>query len=252
MKKKDHMEQDMERRFWPTTEIRVGTGDEEKKLIGYAAVFNSLSQDLWGFREQITPGAFEKTIKKEDVRALWNHDPNFVLGRTKSKTLILEEDDRGLKVEITPPDTQWANDLMASIARKDVSQMSFGFNVITDSWEIKNGVNMRTLEEVRLIDVSPVTFPAYTATKIQARSLMKKVGIDIEGIDRVLVRIEHGLEVSQEDEAVLRAAIDKFTSLLPPVATNGEEENTGKPSLSVGLLRKKLDNKLKLIIGDLK
>ena len=77
-------------------EIRA---DEENKIVGYAAVFNQLYVDLGPFREKIAPGAFKKTIQEADVRALWNHDPNFVLGRTKSGTLKLQEDDKGLAIE---------------------------------------------------------------------------------------------------------------------------------------------------------
>jgi len=143
---------------------------EKPKIAGYAAVFNKLSQDLGGFRELIKPGAFAKTIQNADVRALWNHDPNYVLGRTKSGTLKLEEDETGLYIEIDPPDTQWARDLMESIRRGDVDQMSFGFRTVADSWRTENGETIRELLEVELFDVSPVTFPAYPQTSVGVRS----------------------------------------------------------------------------------
>lgn len=165
----------MEYRAFPLAgvEVRAGEGDSEPlKIVGHAAVFNSLSEDLGFFREKIAPGAFAKTIQEADVRALWNHDPNFVLGRTKSGTLKLAEDDKGLAVEITPPNTVWARDLMESIKRGDVDQMSFGFQVIKEEWEGDANNPIRVLKEVRLFDVSPVTFPAYTATDVQVRSLL--------------------------------------------------------------------------------
>ena len=144
------------------------------KIIGHAAVFNSLSEDLGGFREQISPGAFAEAIKKDDVRALWNHNPDFILGRNRSKTLTVSEDTKGLAIEIDPPDTQFARDLMVSIERGDVSQMSFAFSVRQNgqNWgKDDEGRVVRTLTNVRLFDVSPVTYPAYTQTDVAVRSM---------------------------------------------------------------------------------
>ena len=161
----------LERRYIGVEELRVDGEGDTPKIRGYAAVFNSLSEDLGGFREQIAPGAFKRTIKSADVRALWNHDPNYVLGRTRSKTLSLAEDDHGLAIEIDPPDTQWARDLMVSIRRKDITQMSFAFQTLKDEWDSEDQENeVRTLVKVRLFDVSPVTYPAYTATDVEVKS----------------------------------------------------------------------------------
>lgn len=156
-------------------QIRVERRDGEgSKIIGHAAVFNSLSDDLGGFREQIAPGAFTEAVKTDDIRALWNHDPNYVLGRNRSKTLRLSEDTKGLAIEIDPPDTQWARDLMISIERGDVSQMSFAFSVKPNgqNWgKDDDGKVVRTLTNVRLYDVSPVTYPAYQQTDVALRSM---------------------------------------------------------------------------------
>ncbi len=163
---------DFERRAY-TVEMRA-EGDSPK-LVGHAAVFNALSEEMYGFREKIDRGAFSKSIAESDVRALWNHDSSFVLGRKKAKTLELAEDERGLAVEINPPNTQWARDVITSIKRGDVDQMSFGFRVIRDRWDIDRSgdkeVLIRTLVEVRLFEVSPVTFPAYSQTDVSARAI---------------------------------------------------------------------------------
>ncbi len=160
------------RTFIGNFELRDDSGEDGvKKIVGHAAVFNSLSEDLGGFREQIAPGAFAKSLKNADVRALWNHDPNFVLGRNKAGTLQLREDKTGLAIEITPPDTQFARDLMVSMERGDVTQMSFGFRTVSDKWETKDGEDFRTLIEVDIFDVSPVTYPAYVQTDVALRSL---------------------------------------------------------------------------------
>jgi uncharacterized protein len=141
-------------------------GDEKPKIVGHAAVFDTPAE-IWGFEEIIRKGAFTEAIKKDDVRALWNHDPNYVLGRTKSGTLKLEEDDIGLKIENDPPETQWAKDLMVSMQRGDVDQMSFGFIVDEEKWSKRDGEpDLREILKARLFDVSPVTFPAYEETDV--------------------------------------------------------------------------------------
>ena len=154
------------------SEFRVEQREDGKKLIrGHAAVFNT-ETDLGWFRERIAPGAFSESIGKDDVRALFNHDENFILGRNKAGTLSMREDDRGLYVENEYPDTQAARDLVTSIERGDISQMSFGFQTIKDSWETEENAakDLRTLEKVKLWDVSPVTFPAYQETDVAVRS----------------------------------------------------------------------------------
>lgn len=144
------------------------------KIRGHAAVFNQLSQNLGGFVEKIAPGAFLDTIAKDDIRALWNHDDSLVLGRNTAGTLTLAEDAQGLYVEITPPDTQVGRDAIISIQRRDVTQMSFGFLVPEDGdmWEEMGYQQyVRTIIKATLFDVSPVTYPAYLQTDLEARSI---------------------------------------------------------------------------------
>lgn len=165
----------MERRIFGLSELRAEGEGEERKLTGYAAVFNQLSEPMWGMREKIRPGAFAKTIGEADIRACWNHNSDYVLGRTTNGTLSLREDDRGLWVEIRPPAASWADGFMESVRRKDVDQMSFGFETIRDYWEGEEGQQIRTLVEVKLYEVSPVTFPAYTQTEVSVRALRAEV-----------------------------------------------------------------------------
>ena len=145
---------------------------KKKKLKGYAARFNVVSDDLGGFREVIMPGAFDRAIKEEhDVRALWNHNSDMVLGRTKSGTLSLSVDDEGLQIEIDPPDTQAGRDAMTVVERGDVDQMSFAFRTITDNWRTEEKEVIRELVDLELLDISPVAYPAYPQSSISARAL---------------------------------------------------------------------------------
>lgn len=146
--------------------------DSNPLILGHAAVFNRLSENLGGFREQIEAGAFSDVLN-DDVRALFNHDHNLILGRTRSGTLRLSEDSEGLAYELDPPDTQLGRDLVVSLKRGDVNQSSFAFSVDEDNWEEDDdGVVIRTIIKVkRLYDVSPVTFPAYPDATVGLRSL---------------------------------------------------------------------------------
>jgi HK97 family phage prohead protease len=146
---------------------------KKKTIVGHAAVFNIVDGPSW-FREKIDPGAFAETIGQDDIRALFNHDKNLVLGRNKAGTLRLKEDDRGLWMEIDIPNTQLGQDLLVSVDRGDVSQASFAFSALDDAIETINGEEVRTLKRVKLWDVSPVTYPFYEATDIGLRSAKNK------------------------------------------------------------------------------
>lgn len=165
----------MEQRFLQATEVRTMDPEAEgqpKRLIGYAAVFNVLADIGGRFQERIAPGAFRSAIQDGDVRALWNHNSDFPLGRTKAGTLRLIEDDKGLRFENDLPDTTMGEDAKVSIQRGDVTGVSFGFEVPPggDEWAMIGGKKVRTITKVNLHEISPVTFPAYEATSVEARS----------------------------------------------------------------------------------
>lgn len=160
-------------------EIRMEAGESEtesRTIAGYAAVFDSDSQDLGGFTERIAPGAFANALNISDVRALFNHDPNHILARNTSGTLRLVEDATGLRYEFDAPNTTLGNDLLEMIKRGDVNQSSFGFTVQDDEWEERDGKVYRTIKQVkRLYDVSPVTYPAYPDASVGVRSMREKM-----------------------------------------------------------------------------
>lgn len=170
----------MERRAAKAGECRIeARADGGKMLVGYGAVFYRANDPgteykLWrGAVERIGRGAFDNALKrKDDVRGLFNHDANQVLGRTGSSTMRLAVDDKGLRYEIDLPDTQTANDVAASIARGDITGSSFSFSVDGEQWQrdAERETEIRTITDVHLYDVGPVTFPAYESSTTGVRA----------------------------------------------------------------------------------
>jgi HK97 family phage prohead protease len=171
-----------ERRFFNVAELRTSMDGAHQPFIeGHAAVFNQPSLEIFpfapGWREVIRPGAFATAIKTDDVRALINHNDDRLIGRVSNRTLMLEEDDVGLKVRIFPPDTSEARDLLTLIRGRYISQMSFGFRVAEDGEEIDRDAKLRAIKTIsNLYDVSPVTQPAYPTTDVGLRSRFGTVG----------------------------------------------------------------------------
>jgi uncharacterized protein len=149
---------------------RDETTPEERVIEGYFALYES-ETELWeGSYEIITKGAFENTITKNDIRALWNHNTQYVLGRNKNGSLQLKTDEKGLFGIIRLPSTQYANDLYELVQRGDIDQASFGFNILDeDLEELANGGYRWRINEIDLHEISVVTFPAYENTTVQAR-----------------------------------------------------------------------------------
>jgi hypothetical protein len=146
-------------------EIRAEQRGGKDYLVGHAANYGVLSEDLGGFRERIMRGAFSRALReKQDIRHLQNHDPSRVLGRTRAGTTVLTEDAAGLAFETCLPDTNYARDLAVVVARKDVDEMSFGFIAQKDRWISEAGADVRELLDVDLLDISTVTYPAYPGT----------------------------------------------------------------------------------------
>ena len=159
-------------RTFSVEDLELRMDHDEKRVIGYGAVFNSLSNDLGGFREYISKEAFEGRLE-DDVRFLINHD-GLPLARTTNGTLRLSVDEKGLRYEADMPDTTLSNDLMELLKNGTINQSSFAFIVEDDSWEVKDGVNIRTINKIsRLFDVSAVTYPAYeeASSSVALRSL---------------------------------------------------------------------------------
>jgi HK97 family phage prohead protease len=150
----------------------VRTVGEKTQIVGYGASFNVEAVIGGNFRERILPGAFTGLIGPgADVRSLFNHDSNFLLGRSTAGTLVLSEDATGLRYEVTPPASR--GDVLESVTRGDVTGSSFGFRVKRDEWTKATRAGelpLRTIHEfAELVDVGPVTYPAYSEASAEAR-----------------------------------------------------------------------------------
>jgi len=158
-----------------TQEKRADDEVVERVIEGYFAVFNSETELFPGAYEEIAPTAFNNTLSN-DIRALVNHDTQYVLGRNKSNTLDLKVDSRGLwgSIKINEKDTDAMN-LYERVRRGDVDQCSFGFNILDESTEYRDDGTVKwTINEVDLHEISVVTFPAYGDTSVQARMKQKE------------------------------------------------------------------------------
>ncbi|MFD3464798.1 HK97 family phage prohead protease [Streptomyces sp. NPDC058682] len=216
----------MERRAVPT-EFEVRSEGGKFNFYGYALKWDARSQNLGGFRERVAQGATSESIGRDDIRALFNHDPNLILGRNRSGTLRLSEDSDGLHYEVDMPDTTYARDLATAMERGDVSQSSFGFKTAGpegDSWaEDDDGFPLRTLQRIALFDVSPVTYPAYSdsTSGVGSRALellAERRGLSVARLDSpeaIRAAIRDG-EVSALSEA--RTAIPRYGLPTDPVA----------------------------------
>jgi uncharacterized protein len=214
----------MKREFRVFKASQLRASEDGKGITGYAAVFNVLSEDLGWFREMVMPGAFSRCLgTNPDVRCLFNHDPGKVLGRTKSGTLRLKEDNTGLQFDCDLPETIAAKDVSQLISRGDIDQCSFGFMVNTQNWREEKDASgimqlTRELVDVNLFDVSPVTYAAYPQTSVSARSLWP----DGEPED-VLAHRKGREALPADDEETVRHKREMFRVILRRGCTGVEE-----------------------------
>jgi HK97 family phage prohead protease len=222
------------------TEFEIRETADGMTFEGYASVFNSRSENLGGFTEFVAPGAFTRSLKsRNDVKLLWNHDAGQVLGSTRAKSMTLTEDARGLKVSATLPNTQLGRDTAELIRTGIIDSMSFGFNVIKDSWNSEG--TERTLDAVRLFEVSIVAFPAYagTAGTTSVRfieKLAKRAEVDMSELEAALVKLESGEDLDESSRDLLNSVINKVS---PAKTFEPEAEPTEIGDLGLLALKKK-------------
>jgi uncharacterized protein len=231
-----------------TADLEVRETGNGMLLEGYAARFNEMSEPL-PFREKIAPGAFRGSLRsRNDVKLLWNHDSSMVLGSTRSGTLKLSEDDKGLRVEAQLPDTQAGRDARTLIQRGDVTGFSFGFTVPSggDSWN--DDGSERTLHAVRLFEVSTgVAFPAYpttdgTATVRGLTAVAERAEVDADALADAVLKIENGEEISAGDRELIETVLQELAPVEEDPAASEDEEKARQ----LLQLKKK---KLQLLMG---
>jgi HK97 family phage prohead protease len=222
-------------------DFEIRETDDGMQFSGYAAIFNSDSEPL-PFTERIAPGAFRGSLQnRNDIKLLWNHSTGDVLASTRSGTLRITEDARGLYVEADMAPTTVGNDARELIKRGDVDSMSFGFTVARGGDEWNSEGTVRTLNRVSLHEVSIVAFPAYTATAgtTAVRGLDKvalRAEVDADALADALFKVENGEDISADDRQLLTAVIDELGPTVEPVV----EDFTGQQQL-LSLKKKKLE-----------
>ncbi len=228
-------------------ELRAGTADGSIGTIeGVASVVGQetvIGSGFWAFREMIMPGAFKDAVKSDDVRALFNHDPNLLLGRTASKTLRIKEDKSGLRYVNDLPDTATGRDVQTLIKRGDVNGSSFAFTVdqADEEWdesEVKGGkLPLRKILRIsKLYDVSPVTYPAYPTTSVSARSRAKAANESVSA-SKEPSAAEAALAAANaiaEEIKTLRAQIQEGRELVNEAVITTLEETDAEPVAIVG------------------
>lgn len=169
------MSDNLEIRTCTVEDLRVESHGMAKIIRGHAIVFDKPSENLGGFREIIKPEAVDRTLKDGvDLRALVDHDSAKIIGRMSAGTLRVEKDSQGLRIEIDPPDTSVAQDIVESIRRRDVTGMSFAFRTMPngEDWDFKADPPVRAVTDMLVREVSIVTWPAYPQTDVAMRSLV--------------------------------------------------------------------------------
>jgi HK97 family phage prohead protease len=233
----------METRTFTVDDLEVREAPEGMSFEGYAAVFNSPSEPL-PFTETIAPGAFARSLKsRNNVFLLVNHDPARPLASTRSKTMTLEEDGRGLLVKATLPDTSDGRDLAVLLgaggAPRVIDSMSFGFSVPRGGDKWNEDGSQRTLQQVRLHETSIVTFPAYQATTAAVRSmdmLAEATGEDADALNGALEALERGATLTLDQAGLLSAVVAKLSPMPEPAV-----EPVAHDASQINLLKTKLD-----------
>jgi HK97 family phage prohead protease len=234
----------IERRFADLAGVDVRADEENEGIVrfkGHAAVFNQITQigsSMWGWREQIASGAFKKTIAEADVRFLFNHNSDTVMARSTNGTLELSEDKTGLLTEAgLSLDDVDVQRLVPKLNSKNVTQMSFAFRVIVDEWDEEpddGGLPIRTIKEVKLFDVSPVTFPAYEGTDaelVSVRALVEGSQRVKELLERAHARSTPAPEASPAEEREETVSSEQDT---------GQQAAPGSPHAPVSVRRRRM------------
>ena len=239
-------------------EVRAAADGQPLRIIGHPVVYNRWSEDLGGFRERVIHGAATKTIGESDIRVLFNHDVNFILGRNKAGTVDFADTASGMKMDCRPPETDTIRDLViVPMQRGDLTQMSFAFRTVRDEWReppqtlVKDGLWERDVLEFQMYDASIVTFPAYTQTDAAVRDAMGWIdglaGLDLRTLTATITRLERGIQPTNADLDLLNGSISALRTYLPDApaasADHAPEPQAGPGGPPVAHLLRLLEHK---------
>lgn len=232
------------------TDFEIREDGEGMTFEGYAAVFNSPSEPL-PFIERIAPGAFSRTLKdRSDIKLLWNHETGMPLASTRSGTLTLTQDNRGLKVRAQLPNTQAGRDAAELVRTGVVDAMSFGFTVPEGGAEWSENGRERTLKSVRLFEVSIVSFPAYgatagTATVRGLAAIAQRAAVDVDKLADALMKLDNAEEITADDREIIETMLNE---LAPKPEEPESEPESGEDAQALAMLELK-KKKLQLLLG---
>lgn len=238
----------LETRTFDIDNFEVREESDGMRLEGYAALFNSRSENLGGFTETIKPGAFRASLKsRNDIKLLWNHNSDIVLGSTRAGTLSLTEDDRGLRVSALLPNNTAGRDAKESISRGDVTGFSFGFSMPArggDEWSADG--TERVLKSVRLHEVSVgVAFPAYpetngTATVRGWDKVAQRANVDADALADALLKMESGSDLTEDDRSIVEKVLNELAPVAPDVPVAPDEDKKAAEILALKKAKLKL------------
>lgn len=203
---------ELELRQVPGLDVRA-EGDGAPIIAGRGIPYGEWSEDLGGFRERLLPGSFRQSMADDDIRALFNHDPNIVLGRKSNGTLRLSESERGVfyEVDVNTDDAD-AMSAVARIRRGDITGNSFGFYIEgrdDQEWEERDGMMWRTIKRGRMRELGPQTFPAYPQSDVAVRSahaVLKDAEEWLKERGRPVDLVRYYLELDEQDARLVLGA----------------------------------------------
>jgi len=237
---------ELERRTIPAKNVRaISEEGSPDKIVGHFVVFNEWTEICPDFREMVNPAAVDRTMAEDDILSFFNHNPDLLLGRNTSGTLVLAKDDIGVYSEVAPPaEAYYTPGLLASAKRGDVPGGSFWFMVNEERWGKDGRVELRELLDVTMFEQGPVSMPAYPTTDVAVREFLP--GISPDRLERALLRARSGQALQEDLDLIVRSA-DALRRHLPPdpVDRDGAPQDPApggpEPLWRLRLLRKRID-----------
>jgi len=217
---------DIEARFTDFTEYRIDEIDERKHIQGCVTVYNKMSDPIWNFTEKNRPGAYKESLADETIikKSYFNHDPNIVLGNSENESVTFTDKKQGIWLDVIPPLTQAAQDVVVLVRDKYVNHASYAFNVTEEKWTGTLDNPVREIIKGIFYEGGPVSDAAYPQTSVNVRAMYQGLGIDMGVMRDNVARYHLGLEISMKELDVLKRTADKLNEALNSATDSGESE----------------------------